>query len=225
MKLIKLGSPRLRKREAIANDYVYRIDKPKFLSRDVLRPRINFFDVVENRRTQRAFGTINERQLSSFLWWTAYTREAVRKENGIILEHRPSPSAGGRHAVDLTVTRKVGNRWQMSLYEPMTHRLLSLHVNQGLLRRLISQANQLVPLQRATIVWFVAQPERIVSRYIDGESLVWRDAGVLIGHMALVAEALNLHFCPLGATGEPIISMLLGGDGRVVGVGGCLLGS
>lgn len=126
--------------------------------------------------------------------------------------------------MDLLVLRKEGGRWRAWLYEPMTHCLLLLDVTRQSLRRLVDQANQIVPLRRATIIWFVAQPDRTASKYVNGESLVWRDTGVLIGHMALVAEALELNFCPLGVTGEPIISTLLGG-GRVAGVGGCLLGT
>lgn len=225
MSLIRLRCPRPRKREIAVKDYVYRTVRPRSLTRDVLRLRVDFFDVVDRRRTRRNFGAVSERQLSSFLWWTAFTRMAVRQKSGFILEYRPTPSAGGRHPVDLMIVRRQGSRWRAWLYEPMTHHLLLLDVRYQLLCRLVEQANQLVSVKRATIIWFVSQPERTASKYVNSESLVWRDAGVLIGHMALVAEALELSFCPLGTTGEPIVSTLLGGGGQVAGVGGCLLGS
>jgi hypothetical protein len=71
---------------------------------------------------------------------------------------------------------------------------------------------------------FVGEPGKTFSKYNHATSLVWRDAGVLIGHMALVAESLGLNFCPLGITGEPWVSEL-DKQGKLVGVGVALLGS
>ena len=45
----------------------------------------------------------------------------------------------------------------------------------------------------------IAEPQKTLSKYTDGASLVWRDAGVLLGNLALVASYLNINFCPIGA--------------------------
>jgi len=222
MSRTKARSPRPRKRELPFIGHNYHIVSAKQLSPNPLRLQVNFFNVVERRRTRRIFRNVTERLLSSFLWWTAHTQKAERQYNGFIVEYRPTPSAGGRHPIDLLLIRKTHTGWQAWLYEPMTHRLLLLRLPSRARHRLVQEANKLIPIQRATIIWLVSQPARTTSKYLHGENLILRDAGVLIGHMALVAEALNLSYCPLGATGEPIISSLFGDD--VAGVGGCLLG-
>jgi hypothetical protein len=47
---------------------------------------------------------------------------------------------------------------------------------------------------------------------------------VALGIMAVVAEALQLAFCPVGSTGDPFISRLARARGHVFGFGGAVLG-
>jgi len=74
------------------------------------------------------------------------------------------------------------------------------------------------------MLWFAAQFDRTLSRYNNGESLVWRDSGALAATIALVAECLHLSSCAIGITGEPFISQILDSKGALVGVGGLLIG-
>ena len=69
----------------------------------------------------------------------------------------------------------------------------------------------------------VAEPGKTAAKYANSESLVWRDAGVLLGYMSVVAEALGLGFCPLGITGQAYVSAL-SADARLTGVGLAVVG-
>jgi len=69
----------------------------------------------------------------------------------------------------------------------------------------------------------VAEPGKTSAKYSSSSSLVWRDAGVLLGHIGLAAESLGLNYCPLGITGEPWVSQL-DSQGKLSGVGLALLG-
>ena len=59
---------------------------------------------------------------------------------------------------------------------------------------------RVLPAELATLVWFVAEPGLTARRYAASESLIWRDAGVLQGHMALSAASLGLGFTLVGVS-------------------------
>ena len=69
----------------------------------------------------------------------------------------------------------------------------------------------------------LAEPGKTSAKYQHGESLIWRDAGILLAVMALIAEALDYSFCPLGITGEPWADQLAT-SGVLMGVGLALVG-
>jgi hypothetical protein len=81
----------------------------------------------------------------------------------------------------------------------------------------------LVDCKRASVIAFAAEVGRTSVKYANPESLVWRDAGVLLGYLHLCAEALGLAFTPLGITGDPYIRHLDGQD-RLRGVGLAVVG-
>lgn len=92
------------------------------------------------------------------------------------------------------------------------------------LRDLIDDMAGAVGGAAGTFLLYAAQFARTSSKYERADSLVWRDVGVIIGVTALVAEALGFCCCPLGPTGEPLLSCVLESAGRVRGVGGCVVG-
>jgi hypothetical protein len=47
----------------------------------------------------------------------------------------------------------------------------------------------------------VAHPLRTLSRYPEGMSLIWRDAGALLATVHLVASDLGLSSCIVGTSG------------------------
>lgn len=157
------------------------------------------------------------------MWHVARTRSSRTLPSGAQWQHRAVPSAGGRHPVDLLIVHRVGRTWKVEVYDELAHALCDLNIERSALRRLISQARSLVPLGHGTLIWHAAHPWRTLRKYRQGSSLVWRDSGVLTGYLTLAAEALQLNCCPLGITGEPWVSSMLGMPG-VVGVGGSVIG-
>jgi SagB-type dehydrogenase family enzyme len=145
-------------------------------------------------------------------------------ENLTYWEHRPHASAGGRHPIDIFIINTEDSKNSIYLYQPIFHSLAALDCQKEKVSELIEAINNVLPIQKGTIIWFGAQFAKTLSKYRNGESLVWKDVGVLTATITLVAEALNLNCCPLGITGEPFVSQIFASEKEVVGVGGILIG-
>ena len=187
--------------------------------------RADLFRVLDRRRSRRPERPLSLAELSTLLWYTV-KEYSHRGESGAAnyWEHRAMPSAGGCHPIDVLARR--GTRWFR--YSPRVHSLSPVRVQD---REQIRQFDAAVALcvgsepgRNSTVLWFAAQPGRTARRYRWPTSLVLRDAGVLIGGIVLVAEALRLNALPLGITGEPWLSRALDPCGVVEGVGGILVG-
>lgn len=180
------------------------------------------FEILRERRTTRQFGRLDDTALSDFFWHACRSLEAWPSEMGFDLEHRAAPSAGAIHPIHVVINRPGDTRWW--LYEPHGHFLVELPTATSRLSGLLSHSQVVLEAPDAVRLLFLAEPGKTLAKYSDGYSLVWRDAGALLGVMALVAQGLDLSFCPLGITGEPWASTLAK-QGELVGVGLALLGS
>ncbi len=185
-------------------------------------PDRSFSEVLDARVSHREFSFVNDHQLGSFLWMACRTRGTGVSNLGFDLEHRATPSAGAIHPIHVVVKRPSDDRWW--LYEPRAHQLLELKHAPAKLAGLYDLSMQVLEGAQATRFLFLAEPGKTLSKYQDGCSLVWRDAGTLLGVMALTAAAQGLNFCPLGITGEPW-ACTLADQGKLAGVGLALLGS
>ncbi len=216
-------------------EFVYRLAGEWYYLPEPRIAEAPFFETLLSRRTRRTFGPVDEEHLSALLWFTAKTlatrRGAVPRRNGPYSqshwEHRVTPSAGGRHPIDVVVMRpSVTGAGALSIYDPISHALGPLESADELSLANLSEAvRNVVPPEDGAILWHVAQPQRTFSRYEAGESLLWRDVGCLVATTALVAEALGLACCPLGITGAPDLVRVLGDARRLAGVGGCIIGT
>ena len=225
MNHIDLGSPSKRAIELPFTAFTYDTISCDYLPVPDKLPPINFSDVLHSRCSRRDFGPLSEQQLSAFLWYSSKTISVRLEESGYLWEHRPAPSAGGRHPLDLLVTNYGEMKSDFYLYDPFSHALRRTRTDQEQTVPLSHEITKIIPLGSGVIIWHVAQFVKTLSKYSSGESLVWRDAGALLGIKSLVAEALRLKFCGIGITGEPWLSTMLRSNGKVVGVGGCLIGS
>ena len=159
------------------------------------------------------------------LWLTAKTRATRTDGDGFVWQHRPVASAGGRHPIDILIVRDPKHP-TVTLYDPGAHALCDLEVaSVDALQAVVEDVNEVTMNSRGTILLFVASFDRTLSRYSDGESLIWRDSGALLTHCYLVAEGLNVGCCGIGVTGEPWVSDILGNPPGVGGVGGCVIGT
>lgn len=185
-------------------------------------PDLPFSEVLDARASHREFGSLDDHQLGSFLWMACRTRGVGASNLEFDLEHRAAPSAGAIHPIHVVVKRPSDDRWW--LYEPRFHHLLELKHAHVKLAGLYDLSHQVLQDNQAIRFLFLAEYGKTLGKYLDGCSLVWRDAGALLGVMALTATAQGLNFCPLGITGEPWASALAD-QGKLAGVGLALLGS
>lgn len=225
MAIIKLGSPRPLKVEKSYCEFKFPIIQREYLPKPFKKNHNDFFRIVINRRTRRDFGLLAESQLSTVLWYTSHVKYLSKEQGRIISQKRPVPSAGGRHPIDLLIVAPTDEGWSASVYDPFAHCLCYLDIDSYVLEELLMDVDSVVAIQQATLIWFIAQPDRTMSKYTNSTSLIWRDAGVLQGQFSLVAESLNLSCCLLGITGDKFINKLFSSKGKLVGMGGCLIGN
>jgi hypothetical protein len=109
------------------------------------------------------------------------------------------------------------------LYDPVAHALGQLENATRIAPQLFSTAMNVVNAPTATLLWLAGDYNLIDAVYNDGESLLWRDAGVLLFCITLVAESLGLGSCILGISGEPMISQLF--SGHLQGFGAIVIGT
>jgi SagB-type dehydrogenase family enzyme len=182
-------------------------------------------EVCHRRRSRRIFGPLSDEQLSTLLWFAAKTLASSREASGFPWQHRPSPSGGGRHPVHTLVIAPAVEPFAVHLYEPEEHALLTLDISTVVEPcRFLTSLHSVLPYQQGTVLWFAADHLRTASRYENGESLIWRDAGALLATIGIAAEALDLSCCAYGPTGDEWVTRFLPAS-RFLGVGGCVIGS
>jgi len=175
---------------------------------------------LTTRRSRRSFCTLAQDQLAVLLWSVAGSRESVEGPLGYPLEHRSAPSAGAIHPIHILVCDPATRILQR--YDGLSHTLQHLDVLAP--EALLAACEAIIPLQAGTLLFFVAEPGKTAAKYADPVSLVLRDAGIQQGILALAAEALELNFCLLGATGDPWLAEL-SHEGKLRGVGAALVGA
>jgi len=110
------------------------------------------------------------------------------------------------------------------IYDPVEHSIMELpgSINSAAANR--NEAARLLSLDKGVLLGFVAEPGKTAAKYVNHETLVWRDAGVVLGYMSFVAEALGLAFCPLGISGQPYLTDYLSATDQIQAVGLAILG-
>lgn len=182
----------------------------------------DFFVTLKQRKSRREFAPLERDILSAFLWHSASSREAIPSEMGFDLERRSAPSAGAIHPIHLLLQLSGDPRWWR--YEPKYHLLIEVLDAEAKLEGLSTLSQRVLYSEHAVKILLVAESGKVSSKYHNACSLVWRDAGVLVGVMSLTAQALGLSFCPLGITGEPWVRQL-DVQNQLAGVGMVLLGN
>jgi Nitroreductase family len=169
---------------------------------DLPGSQVLFRDACALRRSQREFWPLKLEALSQLLELTCRVHFSI---SGMAQSSRPPPSAGALHPIRVLLHRFGEAHW--TCYDPFDHALVRLHsdVEPTTVREAL---DAIMPGNDATLVLFAAEPGETLAKYENGCSLVWRDAGILQGYFALAAEALGLHLCLLGVTGEPWVSRL-----------------
>ena len=178
-------------------------------------------NLLDHRRTRRTFSALSEIQLGQLLWRCARTQAIAESDYGFELELRPTPSAGAIHPIHILIHLPGASHW--CRYDSRRHGLSEIPGSVEAFVGLEEQCHRSLPAEQVTRLLLVAEPGKTSAKYKNGESLIWRDAGALLAVMAVIAEALDYSFCPLGITGDPWAGRLAP-SGVLSGVGVALVG-
>lgn len=180
-------------------------------------------EILATRRSRRNFAApATTEDLSALFDLCARTQEAQISDLGFDIEFRPYPASGAIHSIHCLIQQHSGEEW--SKYDARRHELVSLPDSSEAAHAARLAADEVIPAGNASLIALVAEPGKSGAKYDCPESLIWRDAGVILGYFSICAEALGLAFCPLGITGDPVIESTLDQQGRLRGVGLALLG-
>ncbi|WP_439695380.1 nitroreductase family protein [Mucilaginibacter sp. AW1-7] len=197
--------------------YIERLPKPShnYVS--------DFFELTRLRTSEKNLSDLSASQLSDLLWYAAKVIDTHYQDNGYILSHRPSPSAGARHPIDLLIINPSENP-VFQYYNPFEHSLNNLKLNEDLFTDFVTHINDNIPVGKGTVIWLIAHVNRTSAKYDNPASLVWRDAGALLQILQMTATAMNLGSCPFGTLADPFINKLFA-DAAIISCGGIIIGN
>lgn len=188
------------------------------LPRNFTCPNVDLFDVLERRSSRREYHVMNMHDISTLLWFT-------QRHMGNIPDHSvrtPAPTAGGLASVRTIIIQPSEQAW---IYDPKKHRAITLPASIDVCNSIRKSANMFFNIEEGTLLLFVASRPFISEYYEKPETLVLREAGVILGIQALVAEALEFSFCPLGTTAKDwLLSLLDCGEETIIPVGAAVIG-
>jgi SagB-type dehydrogenase family enzyme len=189
------------------------LPEPKWFPDESLR------SILERRETRYGGGQVDLDHIGALMWFANRKLKSLEGSNDE-LQHRPIPSAGGLHPIELIVAgiRENPGVWW---YRSDTHALALLDVADGTEGKLAVAASGCLPVEVATQIWLAGDIEKIRAKYERPESLLVREAGFILCGLTLVATALGLDAIPLGVTGHGLISEEIRWTRAVVGLG-CL---
>lgn len=167
----------------------------------------SFEQVLRRRRSIRRLYTPSLDDLGLIVARAGLTRHGVATETGRPVTSRPAPSGGARHPLRLVIITEV------PLHALHPHRGWVLEPDAAVLRpatatesdidAALTKFAEALGLNAAppAAVVAVGFPHRTLTRYPDGISLLWREAGALLMLVHLVATDLHLGSCFVGTCG------------------------
>lgn len=162
-------------------------------------------DVLKRRHSAYTFGPLSLEPIATLLARTARVVDWTTTEDGYQATRRPTPSAGSRHPFDLHLV--VGERVDglgpgIYAVDPVQLGLVEVGRADTADTLLVQLGDRIGSPQPPTAaVHLVAHLDRTLSRYPAGMSLVWRDAGVVLQTLHLVATDLGLASRIVGTCG------------------------
>jgi SagB-type dehydrogenase family enzyme len=192
-----------------------------------------FTRVIEARRSQRRYGAapLTLHQLGEFLFRVARVRRVFGRAGKGQLTSRPYPSGGARYGLELypVVAACRGAPPGMYHYDPLRHRLEGLEAPRPDVDTLVRFASAAAggSVRPQVLIVIAARFRRVTSKYrAMAYALILKEVGVLLQSMYLVATAMGLAPCALGAGDPERFARLIGADfHEETSVGEFLLGS
>lgn len=158
---------------------------------------------VQSRRSVRQSGFVSLERILSVLSPLMTATAEWRAEDGYLERQTFVPSAGARHALTaLVLSRGTDDThhqaWAIS---PSTNpRYFEVSQHGVEIATVLSATSDALRTPEApdTVIILLARPRRILSKYPDGQPLLWRDAGAFLTSAHLVAMSMGLHSCIVG---------------------------
>ena len=220
-----MSGPSIRERHLEYVPFVYPCLEEITLPRVTSSERQNdFLDVLRERRSVKQLGGCTIEKLSEILFHAVKPYTICKDDYDITVYRSASPSAGGRHPIDILIGLPENEGRQLFLYEPLSHSLRRLGVPVELQREFFDDIDQTLPLRNSVLIWFSIQYMRTASKYNDYESLIWRDAGAQLCCLQQVAKYVGLDSCPIGYLAEETFermfncASLISGGGMIIGM-------
>jgi len=190
------------------------------LPREFNCPSADLFDLLEVRKSRREFQGMNIQDISTLLWFTQRQTATIPGTTDRVKS--PIPTAGALASVRTVILGPSEEAW---VYDAVKHRAEVLSASIDTCDGIRRSANEFFNIGEGLLLLFLAHRPFITRYYESPDSLVLREAGVLLGTLGLVAEALEFSFCPLGTTAEDWLIRLLGcGEQFMIPAGAAVVG-
>lgn len=178
---------------------------------------------IENRKSIREYGKtpLTQRQLSEFLFRTARVKaveEATENEaDAYLTSKRPYPSGGATYSLELyvTVDRCTNVPTGFYHYDPQQHTLQLIAERNKIVEKLLALGKPYphLPHYPQVLITIAARFPRVSWKYeAIAYSLIIKECGILSQNMYLVATAMNLAPCMIGAGDADLFAQLAGTD-------------
>ena len=220
-----MSGPSIRERHLEYVPFVYlsleKITLPRITSS---KHQNDFLDVLRERRSVKQLGECAIEKLSEILFHAVKPYSVCKDDYDMTVYRSASPSAGGRHPIDILVGLPENEGRRLFLYEPLSHSLRRLDIPVELQQEFFDDVNQTLLMGDSVLIWFSIQYMRTASKYTDYESLVWRDAGAQLCCLQQVAKYVGLDSCPIGYLAEETFNRmfhcesLISGGGMIIGL-------
>lgn len=192
--------------------------KSEKLPRKFICPQADIFTLLESRRSTREFTRLGKQYLSSLLWFSQ--RQIARIPNTENRIFTPSPTFGALAAVRTLVLPFEGMPW---VYNRASHSADYVDIDPNAEDAIRQKASEYFNIGEGCLLLFFAVREFVDCYYENSESLVLREAGLLMGNLTLLSEAFDLACCMIGAEAGDWIAALLDCSEQAVIPAGCIV--
>lgn len=220
-----MSGPFIREKHLEYTPFVYPCLEKTYLPKVTLSEfQKDFLDVLKERRSVKQLGGCAIEKLSEILFYAIKPYTICKDDYDMVVYQSASPSAGGRHPIDILVGFPGNEGRRLFLYEPLSHSLFRLDIPIEMQQMFFHDINQTLTLGESILVWFSIQYMRTASKYTDYESLIWRDVGAQLCCLQQVTRFVGLDSCPIGYLAEDTFGHLFNCNSLISG-GGMIIGS
>lgn len=189
---------------------------------DVQNQGRDFLAVLNGRSSGRQFSPVQINELGALFYHGSRSKSSFRDPFGARFEKRNYASPGALHSIHSLVTELAGDSWYA--YNASRHCFDVMAIDSAVIASFKTTCSQLLQsTKNAWLIWYVCDYDRLCSRYSQVDSLIFRESGHLSATHSLVAEYLDLAYCPLGYHGHEAAAQL-SDERQFVGVGSALVG-